>query len=402
MGAAVLHLRGTYFAVLTFGMTELIRHAITYWEKQVTGTVGRVLTVVPERDTVYLTVLGAGGAGGAGVASSCGAAASAWRWPASAPTSSARRRWASTRALVKIGGFALTAAFAGAVGAAMSVRWTYIDPATVFNPFIGFQTVLIALIGGAATLWGPLIAAIVFSLLAETLRLQVPQLYMMTLGPAADPVACSTCRAAWPRCAGAPSRQWRDDMRGWWRELRRRATKKARGMNGHPLLEARDVTVRFGGLTAVDAVSAAFAAGELVGIIGPNGAGKTTFFNALSGVQQPTSGRAVRAGPAPHRRAAAPLCAAGHRAHLPDAARLRRAERGGQHRLRPAVRRPQARRRSWLLKDEASILNLIGLAAQAALPAGGDHALAAAPAGDRHGAGDAAASCCCSTRWPPA
>ena len=58
MGAAVLHLRGTYFAVLTFGMTELIRHAITYWEKQVTGTVGRVLTVVPERDTIYLTVLG--------------------------------------------------------------------------------------------------------------------------------------------------------------------------------------------------------------------------------------------------------------------------------------------------------------------------------------------------------
>ena len=57
MGAAVLHLRGTYFAVLTFGMTELIRHAISYFEKQVTGTVGRVLTVVPERDTIYLTVL---------------------------------------------------------------------------------------------------------------------------------------------------------------------------------------------------------------------------------------------------------------------------------------------------------------------------------------------------------
>ena len=79
-------------------------------------------------------------------------------------------------------GFAISAAFAGAVGAAMSVRWTYIDPATVFNPFIGFQTVLIALIGGAATLWGPLVAAIVFSVLAEALRLQLPQLYMMALG----------------------------------------------------------------------------------------------------------------------------------------------------------------------------------------------------------------------------
>ena len=56
------------------------------------------------------------------------------------------------------------------------------------------------------------------------------------------------------------------------------------------MLEAVDVSVRFGGLIAVDAVSATFRAGERVGIIGPNGAGKTTFFNALSGVQVPTSG----------------------------------------------------------------------------------------------------------------
>ncbi len=64
----------------------------------------------------------------------------------------------------------------------MAVRWTYIDPHTVFNPFIGFQTVLIALIGGAATLWGPLLAAIIFSVLAESLRLQFPQIYLMSLG----------------------------------------------------------------------------------------------------------------------------------------------------------------------------------------------------------------------------
>ena len=58
-----------------------------------------------------------------------------------------------------------------------------------------------------------------------------------------------------------------------------------------PLLEARELTVRFGGLTAVDAVSARLHAGELVGIIGPNGAGKTTFFNAVSGIIPPTSGK---------------------------------------------------------------------------------------------------------------
>lgn len=85
------------------------------------------------------------------------------------------------------------------------------------------------------------------------------------------------------------------------------------------LFDARDVTVRFGGLTAVDAVNATFRAGELVGIIGPNGAGKTTFFNAISGVTPTTSGQLMAGGHAltgkgPHRFAAH----AG--AYLPDAA----------------------------------------------------------------------------------
>jgi branched-chain amino acid transport system permease protein len=181
MGSAVLHLRGTYFAVLTFGMTELIRHAVTTWERQVSGTVGRVLTVVPERETVYLTVLVL-----AVLAVATSMVLRRTRFGLALQGIGADEQRAQTLGVntrgVKVIGFALTAAFAGAVGAAMSVRWTYIDPATVFNPFIGFQTVLIALIGGVATLWGPLIAAIVFSLLAETLRLQVPQLYMMTLG----------------------------------------------------------------------------------------------------------------------------------------------------------------------------------------------------------------------------
>ena len=181
MGAGVLHLRGTYFAVLTFGMTELIRLAITYWEKQVTGTVGRVMAVVPEGDTVYVTVLALAVLA---VLSAIVVRHTRFGLALSGIGSDEQRAQTlgvNTR-LVKIAGFALTAAFAGAVGAAMSVRWTYIDPHTVFNPFIGFQTVLIALIGGAATLWGPLIAAVVFSLLAETLRLQMPQVYMMSLG----------------------------------------------------------------------------------------------------------------------------------------------------------------------------------------------------------------------------
>src|SRR3954469_919301 len=56
------------------------------------------------------------------------------------------------------------------------------------------------------------------------------------------------------------------------------------------LLEVQDVTVRFGGLTALDKVSADIAGGEIVGIIGPNGAGKTTLFNVICGFNRQDAG----------------------------------------------------------------------------------------------------------------
>jgi ABC-type branched-subunit amino acid transport system ATPase component len=62
------------------------------------------------------------------------------------------------------------------------------------------------------------------------------------------------------------------------------------------LLAARAVTVRFGGLVAVDGVDFEARHGELIGLIGPNGAGKTTFFHALSGVVEPDAGRLIVGG----------------------------------------------------------------------------------------------------------
>ncbi|UWR76508.1 ABC transporter ATP-binding protein [Phaeobacter inhibens] len=60
-----------------------------------------------------------------------------------------------------------------------------------------------------------------------------------------------------------------------------------------PLLTTDDLTVRFGGHVAVDAVTCAFHAGELTAIVGPNGAGKTTYFNLISGQIPASAGRVM-------------------------------------------------------------------------------------------------------------
>jgi branched-chain amino acid transport system permease protein len=176
-----VHLRGAYFAVLTFGLGELVRHAVTYVEKSRFRTVGRVLTVVPDPTTVYLTVLVVTAA-----AVAVAATVRAHRLGLALVGIGADEQRAETLGVatrrVKVAAFALAAFFAGALGAAVAVRWTYIEPAAAFNPFIGFQTVLIAMVGGAATLAGPLVSAVLFSLLTEFLRLRFPYAYLIVLG----------------------------------------------------------------------------------------------------------------------------------------------------------------------------------------------------------------------------
>jgi branched-chain amino acid transport system permease protein len=181
VGAAVLHLRGAYFAVITFGLGELVRHSITYYEKAYEGTVGRIIAEAPESTTVYWTVLAV-----AAAAVATALVVREHRLGLALRGIGSDEERAQTLGVnarrAKITAFALSAFFAGALGAAMAVRWTYIDPPTVFNPFIGFQTVLIAMVGGAQTILGPIASAVLFSLLTEFLRLQFPYLFLVILG----------------------------------------------------------------------------------------------------------------------------------------------------------------------------------------------------------------------------
>ncbi len=62
-------------------------------------------------------------------------------------------------------------------------------------------------------------------------------------------------------------------------------------MSAPNLIEVQDLTMRFGGLTALDALTMTVREGEILGLLGPNGSGKTTFFNVLTGLYKATAGR---------------------------------------------------------------------------------------------------------------
>jgi branched-chain amino acid transport system ATP-binding protein len=141
-----------------------------------------------------------------------------------------------------------------------------------------------------------------------------------------------------------------------------------------PLVEAKGLTVRFGGLIAVNEVNAVFRSGELVGIIGPNGAGKTTLFNAISGVQEISSGKLLvdgksMAGKGPHRFAARGLARTFQTPRVfGDLSVATNIEFG----LKFAGRRPrkywlwgEEQGVPWALRDTETILSLIGLSEQA-------------------------------------
>jgi branched-chain amino acid transport system permease protein len=181
LGFCVLHLRGTYFAILTFGIGELLKNLVMYVEKTQFGTVGRLMTDAPSLHVIYWTVL----------LLALLAAITYWivarsDFGAALRAIGSDEDRSSTLGLnvrnAKIAGFCLSAVIPGAIGGAVAVRWTYIEPQMVFNPFIVFQTVLVATIGGPTRLRGPILGAVVFGLLEELLRLHFAHYYMILLG----------------------------------------------------------------------------------------------------------------------------------------------------------------------------------------------------------------------------
>jgi len=180
VGVLALRLRGPYFAIFTFGLAELAKHVLIWYETSVTGTVGRLLLAPPGPIALYYTVL-------ALAALTIGTAVvlrrSRWGYALAGIGEDEERALTlgidATR--VKVGTFALSAAFMGAVGAAMATRWTYLDP-QVFSPLVSFQTVIMALVGGATSVARPVVGAVFFGLASELFLHRFRYVYMLALG----------------------------------------------------------------------------------------------------------------------------------------------------------------------------------------------------------------------------
>jgi len=180
IGFLTLRLRGMYFIIFTFGISELIKHFLLWYETNITGTVGRWVIRV-DHDQVYYIMLAIFVVlmlttyfirnSRLGLAlQSIGHSEEA-----------AIHRGINVT-MVKVITFAISAVFMGAAGAIMATRWAYIDPRIAFNPLISFMPVLMAIFGGMGQIYGPVIGAAIFAYLEEFLITEFPYYYMLVFG----------------------------------------------------------------------------------------------------------------------------------------------------------------------------------------------------------------------------
>lgn len=180
IGLLTLRLKGVYFILFTFGVTALIRNAIQWWETHITLTVGRHVTS-PGNETVYAYMVALYALTLAFIFllqnSSYGMALQGV-----GENEDAAEHIGIDVTRLKVIVFALSGIFMGAAGAVMATRWRYIDPNVAFNPLLSFLPVLMAIFGGTWLLGGPILGAVIFTLLQEYLITEYPYLYMLLMG----------------------------------------------------------------------------------------------------------------------------------------------------------------------------------------------------------------------------
>jgi branched-chain amino acid transport system permease protein len=181
IGLATLRLAGAYFVIFTFGLTELIRQLVTWYEVKITHTIGRYVFLDITQSQIYWQLLALGAVLFL-TAFLIERSRLGFMLRIIGGDETVARHVGIDVARVKVALFALSALFMTLTGAIMAPRWTYIDPTIAFNPVVSFEVVIMALLGGLQRLWGPLLGVIPLSLLFEYLNAYFPNHFSLMLG----------------------------------------------------------------------------------------------------------------------------------------------------------------------------------------------------------------------------
>jgi branched-chain amino acid transport system permease protein len=180
VGYPVLRVRGPYFVILTFGLSELVKYVVIAIESYL-GKFSRIFFGGPSLETLFFIML----------ALALGATAAVWlvrraRFGQGLMAIREDEEAAETIGIpiarYKLLAFCLSAIVPGMVGGVMVLRSSYFEPVPIFDPTISLTIVTIAIIGGSDDLRGPVLGAALLLFVSEALWVQAPQLYMVMLG----------------------------------------------------------------------------------------------------------------------------------------------------------------------------------------------------------------------------
>jgi ABC-type branched-subunit amino acid transport system ATPase component/ABC-type branched-subunit amino acid transport system permease subunit len=200
----------------------------------------------------------------------------------------------------KILAFVASAVFVGMAGGVYGYYISFIDPIGMFNILLSVQIVLSLLLGGRATLWGPVLGAFIIEWLNETTNNELGggNTRLVIFGGLLVLVVMFLPRGIIPTVDGWIERRRARGKAGLAGErlsgidLQAREAPEPRPLDpdAKPLLEVKGLERSFGGVRAVDGASLAVPEGSITALIGPNGSGKTTIFNLIGGTMAPQAG----------------------------------------------------------------------------------------------------------------